>query len=98
MPRVKPLSLEALLNDPVTQAVMHADRVDGAALRRMLSAVATDVNAAVQNGNTQNVFTRGGSISRAAHPSTHAACRAREGMPVRGGIGRGMQSDCCGAI
>ena len=98
MPRVKPLSLEALLNDPVTQAVMRADRVDAAALRRMLSGVATGVNVAVQNGNTRNVFMRGGSISRAAHPSTRAACRNREGMPVRDAKGRGMQSDCRGAI
>lgn len=98
MPRAKSLSLEALLNDPVTQAVMRADRVDAAAFEAMLRKIATGINAAVQNGNTRNVFARGRSILHSAHPFTHAACRVWEGMPMRDGIGRGMQSDCRGAI
>jgi len=98
MPHAKSLSLEALLEDPVTRAAMRADRVDATALRAMLREVAAGINAAVQTGNTENVFARGGFISRAAHPFTHAACRRREGMPAFGAIGREMQSDCRGAI
>lgn len=43
-----------LLNDPLTQMVMRADRVDPRALRRMLGAIALNIGSTSRQGDDQS--------------------------------------------
>jgi len=43
MPAARETTIHDLLNDPLTQMVMQADRVDPLALRRMLGSVALEI-------------------------------------------------------
>jgi hypothetical protein len=92
------LTLDALLADPVTQAVMKADRVDPAALRVMLRSVALDTRrVTVQIGNTKSESKRTRFNHGAVTPSTQSADRRRGNASVHAAVSAIRQSMFCGA-
>ena len=97
--RCTPLTLDAVLADPVTQAVMKADRVKPAALRTMLRSVVLDAaGCAVQNGNTgkESARTRFNIDSAATFIPTIDRQKGR--TPARGAACSAFHSHFCGAV
>ena len=93
-----PMTLDALLNEPVTLAVMKADRVDPASLKAMLRSVALDAAAsAVQIGNTRNELARTRFNRGPASTFSKSADRRRGRASVHAAISAVGHSMFCGA-
>jgi hypothetical protein len=50
------LTIQELLDDPLTKAVMQADRVDALALRRMLGTIAMEVQSPARQADYQPLW------------------------------------------
>lgn len=97
--RCTPMTLDALLADPVTQAVMKADHVDPAALRTMLRSVVLDAaGGAVQNGNTRKQLARTRFNRGGAPTSVPPIDRQRGRASARVAVCSAFQSHLCGAF
>jgi hypothetical protein len=74
-------TIHDLLSDPLTQAVMQADRVDPLALKRMLGSVAVEIQSAGRQGDY------------VSHWQKAAIAQPAGGL----GVGQWFRAQICGA-
>jgi hypothetical protein len=92
------MTLDDLLNDPLTQAVMQADHVDANSLKAMLGSLAVDIrNVAPKRINKKNESACAGFNRSAAIPSHHPATHRQRRMPALAAAGSGIRLYLCGA-
>ncbi len=92
------MTLNDLLNDPVTQAVMHADHVDSNSLKAMLGSLAVDVrNVAPKVITKKNESACAGFNRSAATPSHHPANHRQGRVSAFAAAGSGIRLYLCGA-
>jgi hypothetical protein len=92
------MTLDDLLNDPVTQAVMQADHVDSNSLRAMLGSLAVDIgNVAPKTITKKNESACAGFNRSAATPSHHPATHRQSRLPAIAAAGSGIRLYLCGA-
>ena len=92
------MTLDDLLTDPVTQAVMQADHVDSNSLRAMLGSLAVDIgNVAPKSIIKKNESACAGFNRSAATPSHHPATDRQSRLPAIAAAGSGIRLYFCGA-